>query len=169
MHGMIRIFISALSKTQMSTVRDQIIANANAIRLNDPGTYGVKGVKKGNVGWVPDGWKKAIIDSAASYRQQAGIAQRPRKPKRQYTDEQKKYRKGYLHELREVKKTYAPFVPGVSAKKERPKALLKPKIEPVYLYKNPGFASFSAPTPTTSAFTPKRRRDPEPVIEFESY
>ncbi len=159
----------------MSTVRDQIIQHANALRLNDPTTYGQKGVKKGNVGWVQDGWKRAVIDASAAYRQERGIAQRPRKPKRQYTDEQKKYRKGYLHELRAVKATYAPYVPGVSAKKDKPKNPLKPKIEPVYLYKNPSFASFNVPPAPTGlapvkSFQQKRQRDVFlPNDEFESY
>ncbi len=149
--------------------------NTNAIRQADPQTYGVKGAKKGSVGWVQDGWKRAVIDSSAEYRLASGTVQRPRKPKRQYTDEQKRYRKGYLHELRAVKASYAPYVPGVSAKKDKPKNPLKPKIEPVYLYKNPGFASFNVPPAPTGllpvkSFQQKRQRDAFlPNDEFESY
>ncbi len=129
------------------SARDQIINYAKQLRQQNPQKYGIQGAKKGTQGWVPNGWRQAVIDSAAQYRQSSGKPPAKKYPKRVLDPQQKAYRKVYREQLRGLKMAYQAVLPGIKvAVKKTKSGVPKPVVSPLYHTGASGSFNFSGPS-----------------------
>jgi len=88
----------------------RIVALANQLRQERPNQYGIKGTKRGNPGYVKDGWKNAVKTATELYYRKTGKTPKAKKP---HVTSQLKgdlrmnalYR-GWLMALRQLKEKY---------------------------------------------------------------
>jgi hypothetical protein len=115
-----------------------IVAQAQQLRQDHPGKYGTKGSRKGEAGYVANGWRLALQDAAQALG--GNKKAKPKAPKADMTKLQKAALQLYLAELRLLQAKYYPLIgrklsakaQEESSESEKKKATSSaPSLEPV--------------------------------------
>jgi len=85
-----------------------IIAEAQHLRHESPDTYGLKGARAGQKGYVKNGWQLAVADATAALGGSKSASRK--KPKPELTKLQKAAKSLYLEKLRCLQAEYFPLM-----------------------------------------------------------